>query len=266
MGKGLLEKLGLRRPFPTIEAFRTRVAGAIEAVNPNVRVEPVGDESLETYFPDVVKPGFINLARSYEWCREHPRDLEALVQQTAELALGEPAKASPGRLVVLVRPKTFDPGEEGESPALVRPLVEELVAIVAVDTPDSYVFTSAKGLREELGLDDEAIWARAVENTRKAIGFEPAGMEAGKIGEIISGVGLASSLLADETVWDSAELTRLGPLVIAPIERDKLVFAALADTEAVDVLKRWHARQSQTSDWLTDLLIVRRNGRWEVAP
>lgn len=267
MGKGgLLGFLGLGRKPPPLSfaEFRWLIADEIVRRYPEVRVDRVGGDELETTFPDRDLPGFLNLARNYAAYREGRNDLIWFIEHAAENAVREGSEARPEVLLVLVRPDTFnpEPGRGGEEDrGLVRPLVDCLIAIVATDAPDSYTFDHASELRRQLKMSNAEIWQRALSNTRAQFAYEVSPLETGKI---VTGVGLASSLLLDDEIWDNPEMTARGPLLVAPIERDRLVFAPLDDEIAASGLRDWHARYQPNSEWLADILIVRREGRWEL--
>jgi hypothetical protein len=270
MGKGgLLGFLGLGRKAPqlSLAEFRERIAGEIERRYPDVRVDRIGDDELEIAVSDGAEPRFLNLARNYAAYCEGRRNLAWFIEHHASGVMRDGFDASPEALLVLVRPHEFNPqprGEDESDRGLIRPLVGFLIVIVAVDAPESYTYAHASDLRRKLRMSDAEIWQRALANTRSQIGYEAAPLEVGQIGEIVTGIGLASSLLAEDEVWDSPEMTAFGPLLVSPIERDRLLFAPINDDVAMDSLRSWHARCQPTSDWLMNDLLVRRDGRWEL--
>jgi hypothetical protein len=77
MGKGLLERLGLRRPPRlTLEAFRNRVINEILGRRPSAEVRAVGDAEVE-----LVGGGVTNVARGHAHYLEQPGQLRLLLQQ-----------------------------------------------------------------------------------------------------------------------------------------------------------------------------------------
>jgi hypothetical protein len=272
MGKGGIFgflRLGRKREPPiSFAEFRGRIADEIRRRYPGVRVDDVGEDGLETWFPDCDEPGFLNLARNHAAYCEGRNDLAWLIEHNAKSAGTRGLEATPEALLILVRPDAFnpEPGRGGElDRGLVRPLVEGLIAIVAVDAPEAYTYAYASELRRVLKMSDAEIWQRALANTRSRIGYEAVPLEVGKIGEIVTGIGLASSLLADDEIWDGPEMTAQGPLLVAPIERDRLVISPVNDKVVANGLRNWHAGNRRNSEWLTDILIVRRLGRWELS-
>lgn len=178
------------------------------------------------------------------------------------MVLYEPERAKAEELILLVRPEGFEArdGERGAGLALNLP--GGLIALVAVDTPSRYVFTTAAQLREDLGMDDAAIWDRARSNLRQRIDPSPPKISRGKILTIETGVGLASSLLAEETFWTHPNLANAGDLVVLPLERDQLIIVSTSETELVHSMRRL-AATFNSSEFLCGSLLLRRNGAWE---
>jgi hypothetical protein len=259
MGKGLLEWLGLaRKPSLTLEEFRERVISEILRRKPDAKIERVGATDI-----NIADGGDGTVARAYQYCREHPRELELVTGQLADLILSEPEPAKPEDLIVLVRPESFRTGEHGQGdcgPA--RPLAAGLVAIVAVDTPSNYRFSPNGELGEELGMNEEAIWDRALANLRERLGVTPPKPEPGYLMGLKSDIGLASSLLVVDEYWSHPHLADLGDLVVAPVERDELVVVPLNEPLMVKALRNLVARRD-SSQFLCDRLLLRRNGAWE---
>ncbi|MFL5294856.1 MAG: hypothetical protein ACJ798_00610 [Phenylobacterium sp.] len=203
------------------------------------------------------------VGRAYRFYRERPRDLDFVVGQMADAIVFEPERAKPEDLIILVRPDSFRTGEDGRSdcgPA--RPLAAGLVAIVAVDAPAQYQLTPVTELREELGMEDEAIWDRALANLKERVGVTPPKTRPGCLVGLKTGIGLASSLLVLDEYWAHPNLAALGEIVVAPIERDELIAAPLNLPDSVRALRNLVA-QRDNSQFLCDRLLLRRNGAWE---
>jgi hypothetical protein len=182
----------------------------------------------------------------------------------ADLILHEPTPATPENLLIVVRPDSFRTGQDGKGDCgPVRPIAAGLFAIVAVDTPANYQFTPVKELREELGMDDDAIWDRALVNLRDRLkGAKPPRQRPGHLTGVTTDIGLASSLLVLDEYWTHPTLAALGDLVVAPLERDELIIAPLRDPLMVTALRDLVA-QRESSQFLCDRLLIRRNGGWE---
>ncbi|MBS0362823.1 MAG: hypothetical protein JSR98_15715 [Proteobacteria bacterium] len=255
----MLERLGLaRKPMVTLSDFRERVIAEMLTRRPELRVDRVGDADIE-----YGEGGYSSLGRAYQYYRERPLGLEAIVAQIAERAVTEPEPAAPEELIVLVRPETFDPETKDElSRGLSKRLPGSLIAVVTVDKPRTYVFMTAAALRSQLGLDDDAIWARAMANLRDRLGsFRPT-PRPGKMMGVKSDIGLAASILLLDEFWTYPDLASLGDLVVAPVERDELVIVPLSEPELLPALRNLVARRDGPA-FLTDRLLLRRNGAWE---
>lgn len=260
MGKGsLLERLGLaRKPPLSLEAFRERVVEEVLSRRPDLEVERVEDAAIH-----IRDGGQTHVARGYAYYREHPRELGLVVRQLADLVLFEPEPAKPEELIVLVRPASFMAGHAGEEDrGLARILPGGLIATVAVDTPQNYRFATAAELSAELAMDETAIWDRATANLRERIGTEPPSFRPGYVMGMTTDVGLASSFLVLDGYWAHPNLSSLGDLAVAPLERDELIVAPLDQPQLVQALRNIVA-QRRSSAFLCDRLLLRRDGAWE---
>jgi len=259
MGKGLLERLGLaRKPPLTLQAFRERVIEGMLQRVPELAAERRGD--AEILYGD---GGETHVARAYAYYREHPRELEMLVGQLADHVTREEHEASPDELIVLVRPRMFQAGDEGSADrGLAYELPAGLIATIAVDLPDRYEFPTAARLRRDLGMDDDAIWERAFANLIERVGLTPPQPKPGYLIGITTVVGLASSLLVLEEFWDHPNLASLGDLIVAPVERDELVVVPHDDPRMIQALRNL-VRQRDNSQFLSGRLLLRRDRRWE---
>ena len=268
MGKRLLSFLGLgkaREPRLTVQEFRDRVARAIDARYPGAATEIVDEVSFETRFADG-ESATSNVTRAFVVYDGNPGELENIVQAMAASAGTGQTKATAEALVVVVRPDTYNPALRDEDPldrGVTRPVAGDLLAIVAIDTPESYVFRHASDLREDLGMSDEEIWARALSNTLAVLDRSPPRLRHGRA-ELSDGSGLTSSLLADHAYWDGPEMAALGPLVVAPLARDSLLVARRDDEEAVDGLRELMDQVADDPNGFGALLLVRRDGAWAV--
>lgn len=237
--------------------FQDRVVAAIGRSHPKAKVDRIDENTLQVHYDGASEPEVINLRRAYALYQGTPTELGAIVGQLARPR--EPFDiSSADDLVVLVRPATF-----GADAELARPLAGGLVAVVAVDSPQRYAFVPGETLRTKLQLSNQAIWDRALENTRRLIGFKPIEISLGRPAAISTQAGLAASLLAFDDYWNSAERTD-GPLAVAVFGRDDLFVATVSDAKAIEVMREGMAEIRDDPNGLTNDLLVRRNGRWEV--
>jgi hypothetical protein len=258
MGKGLLQRLGLARPQSiSLADFRERTVSEIRRRRPDAVVILVGDLEVE-----VNDFGKLRVDRGYAYYRQHPRDLEIVIGQLADLALYEREAAKSEELIVLVRPESFTAGaEDSDDRGLARALPGGLIAVVAVDKPEQYIFFTGSELRKDLGADDAAIWARALENLRNRISMKPPAYRSGQLMGLKTDIGLAASLLVLDDYWDRPAFSSYGDWVVAPLERDELVLAPAREPQLVQALRNLVARRD-TAEFLCDRLLLRRDGIW----
>jgi hypothetical protein len=239
--------------------FRDRVAQEVARQFPGSRIKLKGEASLVVTVPGE-EPIMQSLERSYAFYQDEPARLDEYVR--GESAAFAPVKVVPDALLVLVRSSASNPQVRG----LIRPIAGDLIAIVAVDAPDTYQFLQGSELRAKLKMDDRAIWAKALANTHAQIPYDPRPLKPGRPVEISAGNGLASSLLVNDAFWDSEPLTATGPVVVAAMARDNLYLAPLSDTGMVQALREMLAKVADDPNTLSPRLLVRRSGRWEVLP
>lgn len=251
----------------TARQFQDRVVEEVVRHHPGAKVTRLDDYQLQIELPGG-HSGTTHLERAYGLYEGTPSELNLIVQNIAS-SIGPRGQARAQDLLILVRPASFTleagPGEDS-GPLLKRPLVGDLAAYVAVDRPDSYAMLRSSELRAQLKMEDAAIWAAAMQNTRAHLDFPRRAPQAGRIAEISTGEGLAASLLLLDEFWDSPELTSAGPLVVAVFARDNVLVTSLSDAKNVQALRKLMADVRDDPNGLTNDLIVRRNGRWEVLP
>ncbi|THD62212.1 hypothetical protein [Phenylobacterium sp.] len=226
--------------------------------DPSVKAETDGEAALVRENGD-----WTTVTHPYHLYRQHPRALDSLVEQAANFFFDKPVSATPEGLVVVVR-STDSSAEDYQANdrGLARPILGNLIAIAVMDTPERSAFLRASVLRNQLGMDDAAIWARALGNLRTRVKMVPPILEPGRVATLATKVGLASSLLADDAFWNHSNLAGAGDLVVSPIELDKLIVAKVSEGELIQTLRRV-AEGYRTANFLSDRLLLRRNGVWE---
>ncbi|MET0271849.1 MAG: hypothetical protein ABW360_02555 [Phenylobacterium sp.] len=259
MGKGSwLEKLGLKRAPVSLGEFREIVVAEVRRRKPEVELQLVGEASIARG-----EDRIMTVEHDYAYYLGRVSERDAVVGQLAELLLFEAPLARADELIVLVRPAEFQAqGKEREDKGLARPIAAGLIAVVACDTSDRYVFSTASKLRADLGLEDEAIWDRAHANLRERIDIVPPRLEFGKVVTIQTGARLASSLLAVRSFWEDPDLLAAGDLVVLPLESDQLIFTRAGEAELIQWMRRLAVGWS-SPEFLSDRLLLRRGGRWE---
>jgi hypothetical protein len=244
----------------SLRAFEARFVAEAERAYPGIRIERLGDGKLRVQRPDG-EGGEVSLVRVHALYQGTPEELPTIIGNLVSNIAPRPP-ASSDDLLVLVRPSTYAEGDRG--PRLARPLVGDLSILVAVDRPTAYSIAPASDLVAELKLDEEAIWGRALANTRARLSVQPGRFEGGQPGEISGLDGLASSLLALDEFWDTPQMTSKGPVVVAVFARDYLFFAPESDAPAVQRLRHAMEQSADDPNALTSSLIVRRDGRWHL--
>jgi len=241
--------------------FRDCVAEAFRRRHPAASVARVGGDEIRVELP-CGEESVLHLSRAYEIHRAAPRDLSVLIDDL--LSMLSPIEiASADELVVLAGSFSFGADEPDLGP-LRRPLVGGLAAVVALDKPESYVYPPADELRAGLSLDDGELWERALRNTRERLGVEPVPLIPEQILLIQTDDGLASGLLALDDFWDSPELTASGPLAVAAPYQTEVHIAPQGDGQSVERLRK-ALTEAGGPFFLTDVLLVRDDGRWRPA-
>lgn len=242
--------------------FQDRLIAEIQRQHPKAKVARRDDSQLDVRLPHG-EGGTLHLERAYEVYRGNPGELDVILRNFAA-SVGPHAPATVESLLVLVRHRDSAPSVGTEAAPLMKPLVGDLAAFVAVDRPDSYAIARSDELRSELKLSEADIWAAALKNTRSHLTVEPRPIPAGRPAEISTGEGLAASLLLIDEFWDAKPMTSDGPLVVAPLARDVLIVARLSDTALVQSMRKMMAEVRDDPNGITNDLIVRRDGRWHV--
>lgn len=253
------------QPLIDLVEFRDRVAAEVRRDQPDAKIVLLGRVGLRVILPGA-PPKDQSMERPYALYREEPHRLAEFVSSYARSFRPIPVTAE--SLRVLVRTDASnpppEPGDDGRG--LTRQIAGGLLAIVAIDGPDAFEFPRASRLRASLRMDDAAIWARALSNTRDAIPYEPRQLIAGQPAGLESGKGLSSSLVVDEAFWNSRIMTAQGPIVVALAGRDEIYLAPLGDKAMVDAFRDGLAQGAREGGVLYPQLLVRRNARWEVLP
>jgi hypothetical protein len=250
----------------SLEQFRDRYVEDVARRHPGVQVRAVGDDEVEITRKG--KEGYTTyLGRAYDAYRESPEDLEAILTALDASAGQADAPAALENLLVLVRPETFDPGPNASRKLLLsKPLGAGLMAVVAVDSPNSYVYAPSEKLRADLKLDDAAIWSKALANTRVQLTETPKAPAMGRPVTFTTGTGLAASILMDDAFWDSPAMTAAGPLVVSPMGKDFLMLALQADAKGVAWMRKAISSPDPDPEKLAYILMVRKDGRWAEWP
>ncbi len=258
----------------SLARFRDAYIAEIHRQEPAATVKVVAENELEVTLPGGGDNDAL-LDNAYAFYRQDPAQLKAVLGHFVGALFSGEAEAvyTARQLLLLVRPASYlqaearllgdDPKHLG--PPLSRPIAGDLIAIVAVDQPTTYIYPPASSLRAALKLDDAAIWKRAMANTRRKLPGLPPDKGDKAIASMVSGEGVSSSMLVvDPEQWDAPAEQVGGPPVVAPVAKDMLIVTHLGDLGGVRALRKMAAQEADDPDGLTQQLFVRRNGGWEV--
>jgi len=251
----------------SLPQFRQAFVDEIHREYPTARVEPVGDDAVEVT-PANGSAVTSYLDHAYDIYRQDPSHLADLLKQFVGV-LGTATVVptiTADKLLILVRPSSYAQGQAGgpfPGPLLMRPLAGDLQAFVAVDQPNSYAFPRASELRSALRMKNDAIWARALQNTQAELPA-PAKAPPKHVFVLTSGQGIASSMLAEADFWDRADMQVGGAPVVAPVSKDIVLITHEGDAKGIAAMRAAAAKSANDPEGLTTDLFVRRNGGWEV--
>ena len=132
-----------------------------------------------------------------------------------------------------------------------------------IDNAYGYQNLPAAHLRDQLKLDDTALWECAMQNTIARLDIDDVPMVRGQPTELLRGDGLATSLILADDFWDSPRQSEA--LVAAPVAPNKLLVAPERDARSLKTLRQAMRRDPLDPEWRSFRgLLVRRGGRWEV--
>jgi hypothetical protein len=243
-----------------LEEFRARVVAEIRREHPDVKIELISPAVVGATLPGK-QPSQAFFGDAYDRYRNNPQKLEELVHDAAGLIGNGPEHATARSLVILLCTSNAIEGF-GREERLVRPIAGDLFAVVAYDTPAKWVFAPAEELRSQLGMNNETIWKVALANTRVRADVAPQPLKPNEPVDVVTGHEVASSLIADDELWQMPELTGQGPLVVAVLQQDEIYIVPLS---AKDIVAEVRQRvKDDPHPIFSRTLLLRRNRRWEV--
>ena len=231
---------GRPRDFETPDQVSDAALTALEAY-PDARVMPTedplgwvfsrGGKEVDVNFHNLVavvlNPDLDGPAQRHEIAR--------FVETVAQLL--QPCPFREGDLVVAVRHRDFVAGADG---AIVRPLFGDLVSVLMLNAPDTLSGVMASDLAEA-GLDEDAAWARAMENLQPILAGARTGEGPGgtRIVAVEDEPALGSSLLLNDTLFQEIR-TRIGAetLLMAAPSRIGVEYIDARQPGALDALQR----------------------------
>jgi hypothetical protein len=264
MGKGRwLGWLGRSRSSSRLldlQEFRERVVAAITKSSPTAEVDQFDDDGIWVTLPG--KPDFsIHVARFHGVYCDNPRDLERLVDQLASVPGRGPRSATADKLRILVRPDTYLIDKDKPEQQITKHIAGELWAMVGMDEGDAIGFPEGKALREDLAMDDPAIWKRALANTRGD--FPRLHVPASKSIQFFAAEqGYASSCLADDELWTRLDQQARDGVIVIPLETNVVCIVGSFSAEAMPALAEACAISEASPDHLSSVPLTRRDGAW----
>jgi|GEM_PF-3419566 len=265
MGKGLLERLGfVAKPPMSMEVFREQVTEMLLLEHPDAQIERRNRDEIEVRWAfDPAAPLTYSVAQAYAWYLRNPRELVPAIGRIGSYILISSIAPTPEALTVIVQPAGYNPDAVADRPAITRPIVEGLLAVVVIDNAYGYQFLTGASLRDRLGMQEDALWERALNNTIDRLDLNDVPLDRVRGGELLRNDGLATSLLLFAPFWDAPG--QKTPLVVAPVAPNKILVAPEADRRAVAFLRETMKRDPLDIHWRRfGGLLVRRNGAWEV--
>lgn len=254
--RNVLAAFGLApRPLMTREEFRDRFIEAAQSANAAAEVRVTGVENVEITVPGE-GTGTVYTGNAYGWYREEPERRDHFIGILVRgSVLGDPMpEASLENLVAVIRP-----AEYADDGLLSRPFAGELVAIVALDSPEAIGYPDWASL-SSLAANEEAVWTAALANAERLRGdLEVTSTHDGLV-IVNSAQGVASSMLLDGSLEGIDEVVALGPRPAVMIGKSNL---ALCDSEDVEALKALQVLWSDLPhEWVTDSIFARDGASW----
>jgi len=252
-----------RRPSPllNLQDFREHVAAAIARRHPSASIDQFGDDGLWVELGGEPAQTF-SLARFHTLYCQQPRDLDRLVNQLGSFPARSRRVSTTDALRILVRPDTYLlEGDAAEDRQISRHLSGRLWAIVAVEESDAIGFPPGSVLREDLRMDDHAIWDRALRNTRRefpAVRVPPVG----QLQFLAADNGFASSCLADEALWRRLDGEAEEGLLVLPLETKVVCVVGGRSPDVVPALRSAIAISEASADHLSSVVLTREGGFW----
>jgi hypothetical protein len=188
-----------------------------------------------------------------------------------------PAASSPSMveflntLVPVMKPASFigdfnrattTPGQPPKAPLLVRDLVGDVVMVVGSDEPTrTRMVQSGEGKR--LGLTDEALIKRAIENLQKklpSIKVEPVGPF---YRILMDEPAYTASILSIPEVWTALENQFGQGLIVAVPTRADVVFVKPGEPQALEAIRRLASEPNRPYP-ITSKLLRWQSGKWTI--
>lgn len=146
-----------------------------------------------------------------------------------------------------------------------EPFVGPLVIVYAMDRPDTIQYLRHLDV-ERLDVEPATLKAKAIENlARRVPDFRAATIRGGNAAVFEADDDLASSLLLFDGIWSREAFQFGGDVVVAVPERGTLLVTGSDNAAGLAHVRDIAAKITNGSPYgLSDILLVRRNGRFEL--
>lgn len=248
----------------SLDDLRQRFVQGFEEAAPEAELTPTADGLIIVFDDGREFRLFLDRAMSRIGAGE-PVD-EVVDGIVASTLAPDPGAFDPSRAFILIRPAEFVSFAEGQGPEgtelLSRPFAGDLVMVLAEDLVDRFVYPVIETL-EETQPDLNAVWRDALARTHAE--QDEAVLEAVDPGIWILTArwDIAASLVLDDAVWERADVADLGEVAVG-ILKDALVLVETDQPTAVVHIRGFLASLRSDPNYQSDLLFVRRDGRWQV--
>lgn len=251
--------------------FAEQAIAQMQEAMPDANFEMEPGEPLQINVANTphFEEGAINLHRVYGFCQEADKkacmgELRGLIS----LAMQEKPQSGADNLRIIVRDAAYwgyvVETLPGEALPQHRQIGEDLYAILAIDSPTSIAIASPSTIAE-IGLEPEAAWELAAEQTRAAIPPlpDPAAMEEQLFA--YEGEEYMASILFDIEAWAAIAETA-GPDLMITAVSEQFVITGLIPDENLDGMKEAVLADCNSAPRCISPHVYRfRGGMWVIA-
>lgn len=214
-------------------AFVARFLPDLRAAVPDATITPAPDDPLQLTLDEGAEtgPNLINLHRMFDLCQRVSEDecRDNVLRFISAMTREDDAPLA-ANLRVIVRNAEYWENisammAETNTQPLHRRLGDDLYAMLALDSPDRIAVINTSTL-EELGLEPEAAWAQAAQQTRALFDPLPPSIELIRRPFVFEGPDYAGSMLFALTEWE-AMAADVGREMLVAAPNDQFVFVAM---------------------------------------
>ena len=245
----------------------------LQAAVPDGEFRIASDDPLaiEMKHDGVWDDAVINTHRIYGYCRNaSAEDCRAAADEFAASINIRPPEPKASDLRVIVRDKEYidylmQAGPDEDHQPVFRPIGEDLVAIVAFDSPQTIALAMRPKLRE-FGLEDDEAWRVASAQTKAVLPELPPAARFAEGAVAFQEYEFLPSLLADTEVWGAIS-AEAGPNLFATAVSDYFVLiGTMPDGPELDRFKQTVIEDCEAQQRCISPNVYRfRNGRWVIA-